>query len=104
VEHDKYKVSGIMEKVDDTTLEILELPIRKWTQDYKEMLEEYTTGTDKVPATIKVSSFSSQKNSPYLLVRITKSIILSSLYTSGFRCLKPIFAPPNKRAWKNGSR
>ena len=26
-------------QVDDTTLEVTELPIRKWTQDYKEFLE-----------------------------------------------------------------
>lgn len=26
-------------QVDDTTLEITELPVRKWTQDYKEFLE-----------------------------------------------------------------
>lgn len=53
-EADKYKISGIVEKINDTTLEITELPIRRWTQDFKEMLEEMTSGTDKVPATIKV--------------------------------------------------
>ncbi|WWD03111.1 hypothetical protein V865_001158 [Kwoniella europaea PYCC6329] len=53
IEQDKYKVSGIIEKIDDKTIEITELPIRKWTQDFKEMIEEMTTGTDKVPATIK---------------------------------------------------
>ncbi|ORY32816.1 DNA topoisomerase [Naematelia encephala] len=53
VEADKYKVSGTIEKISDTTVEITELPVRKWTQDYKEMLEEMTTGTDKVPATVK---------------------------------------------------
>ncbi|KAK8864520.1 hypothetical protein IAR55_001770 [Kwoniella newhampshirensis] len=53
IEQDKYKVSGIVEKIADTTLEITELPVRKWTQDFKEMLEEMTNGTDKVQATIK---------------------------------------------------
>lgn len=53
-EVDKYKIGGIIEKVNDTTLEITELPVRRWTQDFKEMLEEMTSGTDKVPATIKV--------------------------------------------------
>lgn len=42
-----------MKKIDDTTIEITELPVRKWTQDYKEMLEEWVNGTDKVPATLK---------------------------------------------------
>ena len=55
VEQDKYKVSGIIEKISDNTIEITELPIRKWTQDFKEMLEEYTTGSEKVPSTVRVS-------------------------------------------------
>ena len=55
MEADKYKVSGIIEKIDDKTVEITELPIRKWTQDFKEMLEEFTTGVDnKVQPTVKV--------------------------------------------------
>ncbi|KAK4690014.1 DNA topoisomerase II, partial [Tremellales sp. Uapishka_1] len=53
IDQDKYKVSGIINKVDDTTIEITELPVRKWTQEYKEMLELWTTGADKVPATLK---------------------------------------------------
>ena len=35
-----YTVSGIINQLDDTTLEITELPLKKWTQDYKEFLEE----------------------------------------------------------------
>ncbi|WVQ72377.1 hypothetical protein IAR50_001929 [Cryptococcus sp. DSM 104548] len=53
VDQDKYKVSGTMEKINDTTLEITELPIRKWTQDFKEMLEEMTVGSEKVPKTVQ---------------------------------------------------
>jgi DNA topoisomerase-2 len=51
---DKFKCAGIINKIDSTTIEITELPVRKWTQDYKEMLEEWVTGTDKVAATLKV--------------------------------------------------
>lgn len=41
ISHDyqRYKVSGIWRKTDETTLEITELPIGMWTQAYKEMLE-----------------------------------------------------------------
>ncbi|OSX67990.1 hypothetical protein POSPLADRAFT_1072653 [Postia placenta MAD-698-R-SB12] len=35
----KYDVSGVINKVDDTTIEITELPIHKWTQNYKAELE-----------------------------------------------------------------
>jgi DNA topoisomerase-2 len=51
---DRYKVSGKIEKLDDNTIEITELPIRSWTQSYKEQLESWVQGTEKVPAFIKV--------------------------------------------------
>ena len=47
-------MSGIINKLDDTTLEVVELPIRTWTQSYKEMLEAMMESTDKAPAFIKV--------------------------------------------------
>lgn len=34
-------------QVSDRTLEILELPVRKWTQDYKEFLEGLTRPEEK---------------------------------------------------------
>jgi len=51
---DKYRVSGIINKLDDTTLEVVELPIRTWTQSYKEFLEGLMEGSEKAPAFIKV--------------------------------------------------
>ncbi|OCH88973.1 type II DNA topoisomerase [Obba rivulosa] len=35
----KYDVLGVVNKLDDTTVEITELPIHKWTQNYKAELE-----------------------------------------------------------------
>eukprot|EP00747_Dinoflagellata_sp_TGD_P131249 gnl/TRDRNA2_/TRDRNA2_174938_c5_seq6.p1 gnl/TRDRNA2_/TRDRNA2_174938_c5~~gnl/TRDRNA2_/TRDRNA2_174938_c5_seq6.p1 ORF type:complete len:1372 (-),score=438.03 gnl/TRDRNA2_/TRDRNA2_174938_c5_seq6:62-4120(-) len=43
-EHSKYAVTGIARKVGRTRLDITELPIRKWTQDYKEWLSHATGG------------------------------------------------------------
>ena len=34
-----YSVTGIIEVVDNTTLRITELPIRRWTGDYKDFLD-----------------------------------------------------------------
>ncbi|XP_006296839.2 DNA topoisomerase 2, partial [Capsella rubella] len=34
-----YTISGLYEEVDDTTIRITELPIRRWTDDYKQFLE-----------------------------------------------------------------
>ncbi|XP_057978601.1 DNA topoisomerase 2 isoform X2 [Malania oleifera] len=42
-----YTVSGIIEEVNETTLRIIELPVRRWTQDYKEFLESVMLGNDK---------------------------------------------------------
>ncbi|KAK3287336.1 hypothetical protein CYMTET_5151 [Cymbomonas tetramitiformis] len=36
---ESFTITGTITQVDDTTLEITELPIRKWTTDYKEFLE-----------------------------------------------------------------
>lgn len=40
----KYDVFGVVKKLNDTTVEITELPIHKWTQNYKEELEGMITG------------------------------------------------------------
>ena len=49
----KYVVYGKIERVDETTLLITELPIKKWTQNYKEFLEGMITGDGKTPPEIK---------------------------------------------------
>ncbi|KAK1390178.1 hypothetical protein POM88_018356 [Heracleum sosnowskyi] len=43
-----YTVSGLIEEIDDNTLEITELPIRRWTHDYNEFLESIMTGNYKI--------------------------------------------------------
>ncbi|KAL0397587.1 UNVERIFIED_CONTAM: DNA topoisomerase 2 [Sesamum calycinum] len=42
-----YTVSGTIEELDERTLTITELPVRKWTQDYKEFLESISAENDK---------------------------------------------------------
>ena len=41
-----YAVTGKIERIDDETLLITELPIKMWTQDYKQFLEKMMTGVD----------------------------------------------------------
>lgn len=43
-----YIVNGSVEEIDDITFRITELPIRKWTQDYKTFLELTTEGAPNV--------------------------------------------------------
>lgn len=55
----KYIVEGKIERTNDTTLVITELPIRKWTQDYKIFLEAMMNGDAKKAPEIKVRRGSS---------------------------------------------
>jgi len=43
-ESNSYEVDGIARKTDSNTIEITELPIRKWTQDYKDYLSKLAQG------------------------------------------------------------
>lgn len=48
-----FSANGKIERIDDTTLHIFELPIRRWTQDFKIFLEKLLTGDGKTPPDIK---------------------------------------------------
>jgi DNA topoisomerase-2 len=49
---DRYKFSGIIKETGDKEVEITELPIRTWTQDFKDKLEEIIKA-EKTPSFIK---------------------------------------------------
>ena len=49
---DRYQFSGIIHQTGDKEVEITELPIRTWTQDFKDKLEEIIKA-EKVPSFIK---------------------------------------------------
>jgi len=49
---DRWKFSGIARQTGDNEVEITELPVRVWTQDFKEKLEEIIKA-EKVPSWIK---------------------------------------------------
>ena len=49
---DRYKFSGIIKETGDNEVEITELPIRSWTQDFKEKLEDIIKA-EKIPSFIK---------------------------------------------------
>lgn len=49
----KYACNGVVSLLNDTRIEISELPISVWTQAYKEgVMETYLQGSDKIPAMI----------------------------------------------------
>jgi len=57
----KYDVTGIASKLNDTTIEVTELPIHKWTQTYKAELEAMIS--EKGDGVIKVRGTAVLKDS-----------------------------------------
>ena len=51
----KFEITGIIRKINDTTVEVTELPIHKWTQTYKAELEAMVG--EKSDGVIKVFVF-----------------------------------------------
>ncbi|KAF9333109.1 DNA topoisomerase 2, partial [Linnemannia elongata] len=49
----RYRVSGACHELDDTTVQITELPVKTWTTPYKEQIDTWIAGNDKTPAWIK---------------------------------------------------
>ena len=53
MEEHKFALSGEISEISETKIEITELPIRTWTQPYKEnVMEPMLNGSEKVPAQI----------------------------------------------------
>ncbi|PKY39326.1 DNA topoisomerase II [Rhizophagus irregularis] len=51
--NDRYQVNGIIQKVNDESVRITELPVRVWTQSYKEQLEKWIAGTERTSSWIR---------------------------------------------------
>jgi len=52
LDHQRYVVNGEIATLSDTKLEITELPVKTWTNQYKEQLETMLAGNEKQPAVI----------------------------------------------------
>jgi len=53
LDHQRYVVNGEIASLSDTKVEITELPVKTWTNQYKEMLEGMLNGNEKAPALIQ---------------------------------------------------
>merc|ERR1719500_507247 len=52
LDHQRYVVNGELATLSDTKVEITELPVKTWTNQYKEQLETMLAGNEKTPAVI----------------------------------------------------
>lgn len=83
----KYDVMGVATKLNETTVEITELPIHKWTQNFKIELEAMIS--DKDGGAVKVDrKFLSLAYRRWWgwYIRITKNITTTSTSTSCWPC------------------
>lgn len=69
----KYDVTGIINKIDDTTVEITELPIHRWTQNYKVELEGMIGEKGEGPVKVCFSPTCHQQPEIHSGRRITRS-------------------------------
>ena len=53
LDQQRFVVNGEAASLSDTKVEITELPVRTWTNQFKEFLDGLQTGTEKQPASIK---------------------------------------------------
>ena len=64
---DRFKFSGIIKQTGDTEVEITELPVRMWTQDFKEKLEEIIKA-EKIPSFIKdIKDYNTHENVNFVI-------------------------------------
>ncbi|KAG5654332.1 hypothetical protein H0H81_004286 [Sphagnurus paluster] len=71
----KYEVNGIIRKLNDTTVEITELPIHVWTEKYKEFLETLIVGEKGSEGTVKdYKEYHDNKNIHFIITMGAKDL------------------------------
>lgn len=79
----KFEVTGVARKVNDTTVEITELPIHKWTQTFKAELEAMCGEKGEGPIKVRrISTLYLSTKISYKYFRITKNIMTIAMSIS----------------------
>lgn len=75
---DRYKFSGIIKQTGDTEVEITELPIRMWTQDFKEKIVSIIKA-EKVPSFIKDYDDYNTQRDVHFIIRMEEKYMKAAL-------------------------
>ena len=75
---DRYKFSGIVKQTGDNEVEITELPIRMWTQDFKDKLVEIIKA-EKCPSWIKEYDDYNTHKKVHFIVRMEEKFMKAAL-------------------------
>ncbi|MCD9645177.1 DNA topoisomerase 2 [Datura stramonium] len=74
-----YTVTGIIEEVNETSLRISELPVRRWTEDYKQFLESMTVSNDKAkdPFIKEVRAYGDENSVCFEVIMSEENLLLA---------------------------
>ena len=75
---DRYKFSGVIKQTSALEIEITELPIRVWTQDYKNKIVDIIKA-EKVPSFIKDYDDYNTHNDVHFVIRMEEKHMTSAL-------------------------
>jgi DNA topoisomerase II len=75
----RFKVSGILQAVENDVIEITELPVGMWTLDMKEFLEKEIVGTDKEPGMVKDYEEHHMENTVHFKIHLTEKGMAKAL-------------------------
>lgn len=75
---DRYKFSGIIKQTGDTEIEITELPIRMWTQDFKEKIVSIIKA-EKAPSFIKDYDDYNTQRDVHFIIRMEEKYMKAAL-------------------------
>ena len=78
VEQDRWKFTGVIHQTGDNEVEITELPIRYWTQDFKDKLEDIIKA-EKAPSFIKDYSEYNTPTDVHFIIKMDDKHMKSSV-------------------------
>jgi len=84
LDHQRYVVNGEVASLSDTKIEITELPVKTWTNAYKEMLETMLQGNEKQPAQITDYKDYNTDTTVKFIVQMTEEKIRKAETEKGF--------------------
>jgi DNA topoisomerase-2 len=75
---DRYKFTGIVRQISDNEVEITELPVRYWTQDFKDKLEDIIKA-EKAPSFIKDYTEYNTPDKVHFIIKLDDKHMASAL-------------------------
>ncbi len=84
-----YTVTGVVRVLDDCTIEVSELPLQSWTQDYKEFLETLvkTEKKEDIPFITDYKEYHTDVSVRFVITLPAENLVVSAL-AAALRCMR----------------